>query len=80
MYNLVPLSEAKAKLSELLDRVSKGEEFIITRHDELIAKLVPAKGHTFEEIKQAVEQLKESRKGVRISLDEASKWKNKGHK
>jgi antitoxin (DNA-binding transcriptional repressor) of toxin-antitoxin stability system len=31
--------EAKTKLSELLDRVERGEEFVITRHGKPVAKL-----------------------------------------
>lgn len=34
--------EAKTKLSELLDRVAKGEEILITRHGKPAARLVPA--------------------------------------
>ena len=47
--------EAKTKLSELLDRVERGEEVVITRHGKPIARLVaqdaPARtgrGATFE--------------------------------
>lgn len=35
----VTLTEAKAKLSELLDAVERGEEIIIVRHGERIARL-----------------------------------------
>jgi len=34
--------EAKNKLSELLDRVERGEEVMITRRGKPVAKLVPA--------------------------------------
>jgi prevent-host-death family protein len=34
--------QAKTHFSQLLDRVSKGEEITITRHDRPIARLVPA--------------------------------------
>lgn len=34
--------EAKTKLPELLERAASGEEITITRHDQPIAKLVPA--------------------------------------
>lgn len=34
----VPLAEAKSRLSELIERVSQGEEFVITRHDAEIAR------------------------------------------
>ena len=33
--------DAKARFSELLDRVSKGESFQITRHGRPVGKLVP---------------------------------------
>jgi prevent-host-death family protein len=34
--------EAKTKLPELLERAASGEEIIITKHDQPVAKLVPA--------------------------------------
>jgi prevent-host-death family protein len=33
--------DAKAKLSEILDKVSKGEVVVITRHGQAVAKIVP---------------------------------------
>ncbi|HLA79842.1 MAG TPA: type II toxin-antitoxin system prevent-host-death family antitoxin [Vicinamibacteria bacterium] len=33
--------EAKTRFGELLERVSKGEEVVITRHDKAVARLVP---------------------------------------
>lgn len=36
---VVTLTEAKAKLSELLDAVERGEEIIIVRHGERIARM-----------------------------------------
>lgn len=33
--------DAKTRLSELLDRVEKGEQIVITRHGKPIARLVP---------------------------------------
>jgi prevent-host-death family protein len=36
--------EAKTKLSELLDRVARGEEIMITRDGKPAARLVPANG------------------------------------
>jgi prevent-host-death family protein len=33
--------DAKTRLSELLDRVAKGEQIVITRHGRPIARLVP---------------------------------------
>jgi prevent-host-death family protein len=41
MNATIPLAEAKNKLSELIDRVVRGEEVTITRHEKEVAKLVP---------------------------------------
>ena len=51
--------EAKTKFSELLERVKRGEEITITRHEKPIAKLVPVERPRAEEIHEAFEQLKE---------------------
>lgn len=40
--NTVGAYEAKTKLPELLERAASGEEITITKHDQPIAKLVPA--------------------------------------
>ena len=36
----IQLHEAKAGLSELIDRAQSGEEFVISRHGKAVAKLV----------------------------------------
>ena len=38
----VSLAEAKAHLSELLNTVEAGEEFVITRHGRAVARVSPA--------------------------------------
>jgi prevent-host-death family protein len=42
-YNV---AEAKAHLSELLERVGEGEEVLLTRRGKPIARLIPAGGQT----------------------------------
>lgn len=78
MMNVIAFTEAKAKLSQILDRVTNGEEFVITRHDHMIAKLVPVRRASLEEINQTIHKLRESRKGVKVSIDEITAWKNQG--
>ena len=39
----VGIYEAKAKLSELVERAAQGEEVAITRHGKTVARLVPAR-------------------------------------
>jgi prevent-host-death family protein len=37
----IPLAEAKAHLSQVLDRVEAGEELVITRRGKPVARVVP---------------------------------------
>ena len=37
----IAVAEAKARLSELLDRVTRGERFLVLRHGRPVAALVP---------------------------------------
>jgi prevent-host-death family protein len=57
----VAASEAKAKFSELLDRVRKGESFCITLHGEAAANLVPAKRPSLEQIRVVIARMKAQR-------------------
>lgn len=41
MTNIVKLYDAKTHLSDLVERASRGEEFIIAKGDEPKARLVP---------------------------------------
>ena len=61
--------EAKTKFSELLERVSKGEEITITRHEKPVARLVPLQRSSTGEIRKAFRQMEEIRsRTVRSSL------------
>ena len=51
--------EAKTRFGELLDRVSKGEEVVITRHDKPIARMVPEGALRLDEVVRAVAGLRE---------------------
>lgn len=37
----IGIYDARAKLSELIERVQSGEEVVLTRHGEPVARLVP---------------------------------------
>ena len=50
--------EAKTRFGELLDRVSRGEEIIITRHDKPVARIVPEGGKSLEKVRQAVANMR----------------------
>jgi len=39
----IGIYDARSKLSELIERVQSGEEVVLTRHGEAVARLVPEK-------------------------------------
>ncbi len=55
--------EAKTHLSELLERVSRGERITITRHGRPVAVLVPAEEVPAMNRAQAIEELRAFRRG-----------------
>ena len=60
--NNVGTYEAKAHLSQLLERVEKGEQFTITRHGVPVARLVPTDNPAKMSADDAVAELKKMRK------------------
>jgi len=57
--------EAKTRFGELLDRVSRGEEVVITRHDKAVARLVPEGAPRLDEVRRAVSGLRELQDRIR---------------
>jgi len=47
--------EAKTRFGELLDRVSRGEEIVITRHEKPVARMVPEGRPALSQIRDAVD-------------------------
>jgi prevent-host-death family protein len=77
--------DAKSRLSELLDRVEKGEEIIITRHGKPIARLVPEGGRNVAEAFAALERITARRKkmaarGLRITQDDIRAMRDEGRR
>jgi prevent-host-death family protein len=58
--------EAKTHLSALLDKVAAGEEVVITKHGEPVARLVGARTIDRERVNEAFEKLKTLRKGTTL--------------
>ncbi len=74
---LIGSYEAKTHLPALLERVAKGEEFVITRHGVPIARLVPVDQDQQRDVQAVIEELKMFRLGhtlgglsVREMIDE----------
>jgi prevent-host-death family protein len=49
--------EAKTRFGRLLERVARGEEVIITRHDKPVARLAPEGRASLEAARKAVARL-----------------------
>lgn len=56
--------EAKTRFGELLERVSKGEEVIITRHDKPVARLIPEGVPRREDVLRALVGLADLRQRI----------------
>lgn len=56
--------EAKTRFGKLLERVARGEEIVITRHDKPVARIVPEGRGSVEEVRAAVEALRKLRASI----------------
>jgi prevent-host-death family protein len=57
--------EAKTRFGELLDRVSRGEEVVITRHDKAVARLIPEGVKRYDEVRRSVDGLRDLQQQIR---------------
>jgi prevent-host-death family protein len=63
---------AKTHFSQLLDRVSKGEEITITKHDRPVARLVPAQRPSRQEVATIFGRMDDLRRSLPKSKDKTS--------
>ena len=64
MVASVTALEAKTRFGRLLDRVSRGEEVVVTRHDKPVARIVPVNRPARSEVHAAVAALREMRRTI----------------
>jgi len=77
----VKSSDAKARFSELLDEVERGETVVITRHGKPIAHLQPARDQRRDEARLAMEEIAAARKGApRATAEEILQWRDQGRR
>ena len=57
--------EAKTRFGELLERVAKGEEVVITRHDKVVARLVPEGAPRQDQVRRSVQGLRDLQQQIR---------------
>jgi prevent-host-death family protein len=78
--------EAKTRFGALLERVARGEEVIITRHEKPVARIVPEGRRNLEAVRRAVVELRELSKQIaahnkgkpRITDAEVKSWIEEG--
>ena len=58
--------EAKTHLTQLLERVAKGERITITKHGVPVATLQPADSAKKKPVREIIDQLKRLRSGQRL--------------
>ena len=56
--------EAKTRFGELLDRVARGEEIVITRHDKPVARIIPEGRNSLETVRRAVQNIRALRQEI----------------
>jgi len=77
----IQASEAKTHLPRLLDEVERGETLIITRHGRAIARLVPEVDGRREDIRRAIEEMKElGRRNGKITVEEILSARDEGRR
>jgi prevent-host-death family protein len=80
--------EAKTRFGQLLQRVARGEEVIITRHEKPVARLVPEGRRNLESVREAVagiivlrKQIFDRNKGkTKLTAAEVKSWIGKGRR
>ncbi len=75
--------EAKTHLSDILDRVARGERIVITRHGVPVAVLQPPDPVPRRDVRQAIAELRAFRRslqerGVTITRNDIREWIEEG--
>jgi prevent-host-death family protein len=78
--------DAKTHLPKLLERVEKGERFVITRHGKPVAELIPVAARDIAAITRAIAEVRAIRqhlapRGVRLRrvLGKSRSWRDLAH-
>ena len=79
MTRIVKIGEAKTHLSELLARVEAGEDIVIARGAEPIAKLTRIAKDT--DVAAVIEEIRAARARAKpVTTEEILDWRHEGHR
>jgi prevent-host-death family protein len=77
----IQVSDAKARLPQILDDVERGETVVITRHGRPIARIVPEPPRRQEEIDKAIADIRALRARVgSVATEELLHSRHEGHR
>ena len=77
----VGASDAKTRLAELLDRVARGETFVITKRGHPVARLLPVTVRTADRTARAVDRLKLFHHGMPcVEMRDLLDTRHEGHR
>jgi prevent-host-death family protein len=77
MKNSIGTFEAKTNFTQLIERVSRGEEILITRRGRPMAKIIPLeKNQNSSNSKVAVMRLKVLAKEMKLGKFDWNEWQN----
>jgi len=79
----VKIGEAKARLSELIAKVEAGEDIVIQRGNEPVARLVPLESDKRRRAREAIARIRALRDSGDIkpvAVEEILAWRHEGHK
>lgn len=83
MTRTIAATELKARLSEILSDVERGESIGITRHGKTIARIAPEGEVARADVHRSIEELRKLRASLPrtgITLDEILEWRHEGHR
>lgn len=60
--------EAKTRFGKILERVARGEEIIITRHEKPVARIVPEGRGNLDEVRKAAAGLRALRQRIAVRM------------
>jgi prevent-host-death family protein len=80
--------EAKTRFGQLLKKVARGEEVIITKHEKPVARLVPEGNRNLKSVREAVAEIFELRKQIfegnkgkpKLTAAEVKSWIGEGRR
>jgi prevent-host-death family protein len=65
--------EAKTRFGKLLERVARGEEIVITRHEKPIARIIPEGRRNLDDVRDAVAGLRQLRSEIATRIGPKAK-------